>query len=175
MTDKHKHQSKHERAYALIRQRILDGVYGPGRRLVIDALAEELGISPVPVREAIRRLEAEGRVVYRHNVGARVAPTDERRHLRLGVDVGSTSTDAVVMDGGSVIAAVKQPTAASVTEGIAAAVEAVIREARLAPHQIAAVLVGTTQFAQAFADRRLAPAACIRLGLPAGDGLPPTS
>ena len=99
--------SKHQRAYAVIRQRILDGVYQPGHRLVIDALATEFGVSPVPVREAIRRLEAEGRIVYRHNAGARVAPIDRRRSLRIGVDVGNTSTDAVLMDGQSVVAAAK--------------------------------------------------------------------
>ena len=123
--------SKHERAYRLIRARILAGEYGPGDRLVIDTLADELGISPVPVREAIRRLEAEGRVVYRHNAGARVAPVDDRRHLRLGVDVGDTSTDAVLMDGDRVIAAIKSSTTPDVTAGIAPAIEAVLREARV--------------------------------------------
>ncbi|GAB6876883.1 GntR family transcriptional regulator [Thermaerobacter litoralis] len=68
--------SKQELAYQSIRQRILDGTYGPGYRLVIDALARELGVSPVPVREAIRRLEAEGWVVYRAHAGAEVAPAD---------------------------------------------------------------------------------------------------
>lgn len=68
--------NKQERAYAVIRERILDGAYGPGYRLVIDALARELGVSPLPVREAIRRLEAEGWVVYRRNAGAQVAPLD---------------------------------------------------------------------------------------------------
>lgn len=68
--------NKQERAYTVIRQRILDGTYGPGHRLVIDALARELGVSPVPVREAIRRLEAEGWVVYRPHSGAEVAPVD---------------------------------------------------------------------------------------------------
>lgn len=68
--------TKHARAYAVIRERILDGTYGPGYRLVIDGLARELGISPLPVREAIRRLEAEGWVVYRPNAGAQVAPLD---------------------------------------------------------------------------------------------------
>jgi DNA-binding GntR family transcriptional regulator len=44
--------------------------------VVIDALAEEFEISALPVREAIRRLEAEGLVVYRPNAGAQVAPAD---------------------------------------------------------------------------------------------------
>ncbi|GAA4601953.1 GntR family transcriptional regulator [Actinoallomurus liliacearum] len=68
--------NKQERAYQIIGERILNGTYGPGYRLVIDALAEELGVSPLPVREAIRRLEAEGLVIYQPNAGARVAPAD---------------------------------------------------------------------------------------------------
>jgi DNA-binding GntR family transcriptional regulator len=48
----------------------------PGFRIVIDALAEEFGVSALPVREAIRRLEAEGLVVFRPNVGAQVAPAE---------------------------------------------------------------------------------------------------
>ncbi len=68
--------SKSELAYEAIRERIADGSYGSGYRLVLDQLAQELSISPVPVREAIRRLEAEGYVVFRRNVGAQVASID---------------------------------------------------------------------------------------------------
>lgn len=68
--------TKQERVYQAVRERILSGAYGPGYRVVIDALAEEFEISALPVREAIRRLEAEGLVVYRPNVGAQVAPAD---------------------------------------------------------------------------------------------------
>ena len=68
--------TKQQRVYETIRERILSGTYGPGYRVVIDGLATELGVSALPVREAIRRLEAEGLVVYRPNVGAQVAPAD---------------------------------------------------------------------------------------------------
>lgn len=165
--------SKHERAYAVIRQRILDGTYRPGRRLVIGTLAAELGVSPVPVREAIRRLEAEGRVVYRHNAGPRVAPVDGRRSLRVGVDVGHSSTDAVLMDGRGIVAVVKTPSTSDVGGNVAAALEALMRDAHVTPAAIAAVMIGTTHFADAFAERRVAPVACIRLGLPATAALPP--
>lgn len=70
--------SKQQQAYATLRGRIVAGRYGPGHRLVIDALARELGVSPMPVREAIRRLEAEGWIVYSRNQGAQVAPVDAR-------------------------------------------------------------------------------------------------
>src|SRR5207253_7193867 len=65
--------NKHERAYRLIRERIEAGIYQPGQRLVIDALARALDMSQVPIREAIRRLQAEGWVTYRHNSGPEVA------------------------------------------------------------------------------------------------------
>jgi DNA-binding GntR family transcriptional regulator len=68
--------TKQERVYKAIRERILSGAYGPGYRVVIDALAEEFEVSGLPVREAIRRLEAEGLVIYRPNAGAQVAPAD---------------------------------------------------------------------------------------------------
>jgi DNA-binding GntR family transcriptional regulator len=71
--------SKHEIVYDAIRGRILDGSYGPGHRLVLDRLAREFDVSPVPVREAVRRLEAQGYVEFQRNIGARVATFDEAR------------------------------------------------------------------------------------------------
>jgi DNA-binding GntR family transcriptional regulator len=70
--------SKSEMVYRTLRARILDGRYTSGYRLVLDQLARELEVSPVPVREAVRRLEAEGLVTFRRNVGAEVR----------GIDVG---------------------------------------------------------------------------------------
>jgi DNA-binding GntR family transcriptional regulator len=68
--------SKQEQVYEVLRRRILDGTYPPGYRLVIDTIGQELSVSPMPVREAIRRLEAEHWVVYQRNAGAKVAPRD---------------------------------------------------------------------------------------------------
>src|SRR5215470_6928765 len=65
--------NKHELAYRLIRERIEAATYQPGQRLVIDALARDLNMSQVPIREAIRRLQAEGWITYRHNSGPEVA------------------------------------------------------------------------------------------------------
>jgi DNA-binding GntR family transcriptional regulator len=69
--------SKSQRAYELLHDRIVDGTYSPGYRLVLDAIGRELEMSVVPVREAIRRLEAEGLVTFERNIGARVAEIDE--------------------------------------------------------------------------------------------------
>jgi DNA-binding GntR family transcriptional regulator len=68
--------TKQQQVYEAIRERILSGAYGAGYRVVIDAIAEEFGMSALPVREAIRRLEAEGLVIFRPNMGAQVAPAD---------------------------------------------------------------------------------------------------
>lgn len=75
-------RSKSQRAYETIKSRIEDGRYGAGHRLVLDELARELAISAVPVREAIRRLEAEQLVEFERNVGARVSGINpsEYRH-----------------------------------------------------------------------------------------------
>ena len=55
-----------------IRGQILDGKLRPGERLVEDRLSAELGVSRVPVREALRELSAEGLVRIERNRGASV-------------------------------------------------------------------------------------------------------
>ena len=62
-----------DECYMLLKARILDGTYGPGHRLVLDQLGRDTGISTIPWREAMRRLEAEGWIEMVPNVGARVA------------------------------------------------------------------------------------------------------
>lgn len=79
-------KSKSEQAYDILQQRIMDGTYGPGFRLVIDQLGREHGISSVPWRESLRRLEAEGWVDIVPNVGALVKTFDTdawKRTIRL--------------------------------------------------------------------------------------------
>lgn len=63
-------------AYEHIAGRIADGSYTPGSRLVLGRIARELDVSTVPVREAMRMLEAEGAITYEPNVGAQVATLD---------------------------------------------------------------------------------------------------
>lgn len=70
--------SKSEMVYRHLRDRVLDGTYVAGYRIVLDKIARELAVSPVPVREAVRRLEAEGLVVFTRNVGAEVAGINAR-------------------------------------------------------------------------------------------------
>ncbi|RLK48111.1 GntR family transcriptional regulator [Microbacterium telephonicum] len=73
--------SKSQVAYDWIRERIARHEFGPGYRLVLGAIAAELDMSVVPVREAIRRLEAEHLVTFEKNVGARVSVVDEDQYV----------------------------------------------------------------------------------------------
>jgi DNA-binding GntR family transcriptional regulator len=73
-------QSKSQRAYLSLKERIAAEELTPGYRLVLASIATELGMSVVPVREAIRRLEAEGLVTFERNVGARVSMIDDTQY-----------------------------------------------------------------------------------------------
>jgi DNA-binding GntR family transcriptional regulator len=66
-----------DQVYEAIRDRITSGSLPRGARVHQEDLAEELGVSRTPVREALRRLAAEGLVEMRTNRGARVADVDQ--------------------------------------------------------------------------------------------------
>ena len=72
--------SKSQRAYQWIKQRIADQEFTPGYRLVLGSIAGDLDMSVVPVREAIRQLEAEGLVTFERNVGAHVSMVDDSQY-----------------------------------------------------------------------------------------------
>jgi N-methylhydantoinase A/oxoprolinase/acetone carboxylase beta subunit len=94
--------------------------------------------------------------------------------MRIGIDVGGTNTDAVVMAHGVVLATEKSPTTADVSSGIVSSLQNVMAQVGAEPHQITAVMIGTTHFTNAVVERRrLQPVAAIRLGLPATKALPP--
>lgn len=68
--------SKADLAYQTILHGIQQGRFAPGSRLVLSQLAEELEMSVVPVREAVRRLQQDNLVAYERNVGATVVGID---------------------------------------------------------------------------------------------------
>jgi DNA-binding GntR family transcriptional regulator len=72
--------SKSQQAYHWIKERIARQEFTPGYRLVLGTIAGELDMSVVPVREAIRQLEAEGLVMFERNVGARVSMVDDSQY-----------------------------------------------------------------------------------------------
>jgi len=94
--------------------------------------------------------------------------------MRIGIDVGGTHTDAVIMDGNQVVTSTKVLTSADVMEGVANALDAVLNDSGLPVTAIQSVMIGTTQFTNAIIERRqLAPTGVFRLNLPSGRGLPP--
>ncbi|TQS74889.1 GntR family transcriptional regulator [Ornithinibacillus gellani] len=72
-----KRENKQQMVYRKLKARIIERAYVPGQRLVIDQIARELHTSSIPVREAIRQLEAERLIVYKRNVGPVVAEVNE--------------------------------------------------------------------------------------------------
>jgi N-methylhydantoinase A/oxoprolinase/acetone carboxylase beta subunit len=100
---------------------------------------------------------------------------------RIGIDVGGTNTDAVLVSGRHdtdvrVLAAVKTPTTGDVTTGVVTAIGELLRDAPEGFHagEITAVMIGTTHFTNAVVQaRELTPTAAVRLGLPATAALPP--
>ncbi len=97
-----------------------------------------------------------------------------RASRRIGIDVGGTHTDAVVMTGGEVIAAHKAETTPDVAAGIVAAAEEVLSGSGLPRDSIDMVAIGTTQFTNAVVQRQgLARVAAIRIGAQSTSALPP--
>lgn len=87
--------------------------------------------------------------------------------LRLGIDVGGTNTDAVILDlEDQVVARSKQSTTTDVTSGIQAAIAAVVA-AGLDKSRITHVMLGTTHATNAVLERRrLHKVAVLRVGAP---------
>ncbi|GAA5036335.1 hydantoinase/oxoprolinase family protein [Microbacterium fluvii] len=99
----------------------------------------------------------------------------EARDLSIGVDVGGTNTDAVVLDAsGSVLAHTKRPTTEDITGGIRAGIADVLASLGERRARVSRVMLGTTHATNAIVARRqLDRVAMIRLGAPAATEFPP--
>lgn len=105
------------------------------------------------------------------------------RNLRIGVDVGGTNTDGVVLDPSlasspdrGIIAWHKAPTTPDPSDGISAAIVTMFEAAKVRPEDISSVAIGTTQFVNAVVERdprRLSPVAVLRLSGPFSKHMPP--
>ena len=92
---------------------------------------------------------------------------------RIGIDVGGTNTDAVLIDDGEVQCAVKAPTSEDVTGGIISALSA-LRAAPAGKGKVDSVMIGTTHFVNAIVQRRsLSPVGALRIGDPVSASLMP--
>lgn len=105
-----------------------------------------------------------------------MAAVTKGRHLRIGVDVGGTNTDGVVLDptrssepGKGIIASHKAPTTTNPSQGINEAIATMFKDAvggSISPGDIASVTIGTTHFVNAVVERdanRLSKVAVLRL------------
>jgi N-methylhydantoinase A/oxoprolinase/acetone carboxylase beta subunit len=95
--------------------------------------------------------------------------------LRLGIDVGGTNTDAVILDTeDEPLAKTKTPTTEDITSGIVTALEEVLEEASVPPDDLEHVMLGTTHATNAITERRgLNEVGVIRVGAPATKSIRP--
>lgn len=93
---------------------------------------------------------------------------------RIGIDVGGTNTDAVLLEDGEIMASAKTPTTEDMTAGVADALARVIGESGVEPASIDAVMIGTTHFTNAILQgKALTPVAAVRICLPTSRSLEP--
>jgi N-methylhydantoinase A/oxoprolinase/acetone carboxylase beta subunit len=95
--------------------------------------------------------------------------------MRLGIDVGGTNTDAVILDEDDrLLAKGKTPDTDDVITGIERVVSQVVRDAGVEPGEITHAMLGTTQVTNAIIERRgLARVGILRLGAPATKAIRP--
>ncbi|MCP5371558.1 MAG: hydantoinase/oxoprolinase family protein [Hyphomicrobiales bacterium] len=93
---------------------------------------------------------------------------------RIGIDVGGTNTDAVLVDGDRVVGAVKTPTTADVTGGVRQSLADLVAQCGDRARNVVSVMIGTTHFVNAVVQRRgLNRVAAVRVTLPASASLRP--
>ncbi len=87
--------------------------------------------------------------------------------MRIGIDVGGTNTDAVLMNGMDAVGWRKTPTTPDVGSGIITVLRDLLADTKVAAADIQAVMIGTTHFTNAIVERkRVIEVAAIRLGPP---------
>ena len=92
--------------------------------------------------------------------------------MQIGVDVGGTNTDGVIMSDGKVLISDKKVTTSNVGDGVFNVIKSVLEKGKISSDKISSVMVGTTHFTNALVERkRLQKIAAIRLSLPAADSL----
>ena len=94
--------------------------------------------------------------------------------IRVGVDVGGTNTDAVVMKGKNFLGGAKSPTTKDILTGVENAIQAALTEAKTSSESVGVLIIGTTHFVNALVQRtKLAQTGLIRMCLPSGSSILP--
>ena len=92
--------------------------------------------------------------------------------MQIGVDVGGTNTDGVILSEGKVLVSEKTTTTEDVCDGVFNIIKTVLTKGNISPDKISSVMIGTTHFTNALVERKkLQKIAAIRLSLPAADSL----
>ena len=96
-------------------------------------------------------------------------------YYKLGIDVGGTNTDAVLIDEQEhVTAEIKSPTSLDIYSGIIHSIQAILEKSHVDPADIKQAMLGTTQCTNAIVERKnLAPIGLLRIGAPATLGILP--
>lgn len=89
--------SKSEQAHVYLRRAIENGELNGGDRIVLGHIAKILGMSVVPVREAVRRLEAEGLVTFQMNVGATITTIKPEEYIHTMETLGVVEAAATAL------------------------------------------------------------------------------
>ncbi|KAI1336904.1 DUF917-domain-containing protein [Xylariaceae sp. FL0016] len=115
--------------------------------------------------------------------GKKMSSAEETKMLRIGVDVGGTNTDGVILDPSraadpdrGIVAWHKAPTTTNPSEGINDAITTMFEAASVTPDRVASVTIGTTHFVNAVVERdaaRLSKVAVMRLCGPFSKHAPP--
>ncbi len=94
--------------------------------------------------------------------------------IRIGVDVGGTNTDAVVMQSDEFLGGAKSSTTKDILSGVENAIKAALNQAKIESKDVEALIIGTTHFVNAIVQRKkLAKTGLIRICLPSGGSILP--
>ena len=94
--------------------------------------------------------------------------------IRVGVDVGGTNTDAVVMEGKKFLGGAKSPTTTDILTGVENAIKSALKEANTSSNSVDVLIIGTTHFVNALIQRKkLTSTGLIRMCLPSGSSILP--
>ncbi|MDF2577678.1 MAG: Hydantoinase/oxoprolinase [Chlamydiales bacterium] len=97
-----------------------------------------------------------------------------QQKFRIGIDIGGTNTDAVLLKGRQIITTAKSTTSTDITSGIVAAIEKIFEQTDFAHSEVTSVMIGTTHFVNAVLQgKNLNPVLVVRLALPATTAVPP--
>ena len=105
--DAGQHGTTHERIYESLKEALMNGTFWPGERLVVRDIAERFNTSPMPVREALRRLVSEQALFNHPNRGvivpsATVQSIADLQRVRCSIEGAATEWAASTITNGEI-------------------------------------------------------------------------